>query len=154
MVSYDYSEFACEAMRELCERMLQVPDHDDPLASPGIVQSVNFPDDGIDRDADNATVLPTLSECRNHPGTVLDRLRPRPPQADIDAAISVLGANDRQSLACSLLAKSRFVTVQGPPGCGKTHILKLFRVIMSSVTRPGSIGIVCGPTHAAVDNLL
>ena len=87
MVSYDYSDVAGESMRDMCERMLLVPDHVDPLASPDIVRPFNLPADGIDRDADNATILPTLAECRDHPGTVLDRVRPRPTQEVIAAAV-------------------------------------------------------------------
>jgi len=61
--------------------------------------------------------------------------------------------NLSQKEAISKALKNDFTLIQGPPGCGKTHVIATI-VQQLVLTKPNERILVCGPSNISIENLV
>jgi len=61
--------------------------------------------------------------------------------------------NYSQRAAISKALTNEFTFIQGPPGCGKTHVIAAI-VYQALIRNPNERILVCGPTNISIENLV
>ena len=61
--------------------------------------------------------------------------------------------NSSQHEAISKALTNEFTFIQGPPGCGKTHVIAAI-VYQALIRNPNERILVCGPTNISIENLV